>query len=253
MHAPILAGGRLGQRRPRTFFARRRCSLRRVSVPRRVERRAARGKRTYQRRERRRRVREQFDFAAPVLAQFFGVVTDAQEARLRPHGRRAVAGLVVELAADDDREIGFLHRARTHRADRRRMRRPAPGRDFPACRGTPRRWHRGIAPSSAPASCAPRPVSTSGRRACAISAAARSTSAGSGGIRRGVRARQVLRHHDTRRHGLSQHIGRNLDVHRTGGVAVAERRRGGLVQVAQQTAGDAQVRALRVTGRMMDT
>ena len=45
---------------------------------------------------------KQLDLAAAVLAQFLPVVGDADEARVRQHRRRAVARLVVELAADDD-------------------------------------------------------------------------------------------------------------------------------------------------------
>ena len=55
------------------------------------------------------------------------------------HRRRAVAQLVVELAADDDDEVRLLHRPRAHRADDRGMLRRERGRGFPACRDRARR------------------------------------------------------------------------------------------------------------------
>src|SRR5262249_21341540 len=60
--------------------------------------------------------REQLDLTAPILAQLFPAVCDADEAGVRKNGGRAVAELVVELAADDDHQIRFLHRLAAHRA-----------------------------------------------------------------------------------------------------------------------------------------
>ena len=65
------------------------------------------------------RAGEQFDLPAPVLAQLFPAVGDADEASLRKDRRRAVAQLVVEFAADDDDQIRLLHRPAAHGAHHR--------------------------------------------------------------------------------------------------------------------------------------
>ena len=71
--------------------------------------------------ERERRVREQLDFSAPVFAQFFSVIGDAQPACVGQHRRRAVAHLIIELAPQRDHQIGLFHRTRAHCADKRRV------------------------------------------------------------------------------------------------------------------------------------
>ena len=57
---------------------------------------------------------EQLRLAAAVVDQFAGAIGDPDEARIRKHGRRAVADLVVELAADQQDDVGLGHRGRAH-------------------------------------------------------------------------------------------------------------------------------------------
>ena len=64
---------------------------------------------------------EDLRIAAAVVDEFAGGVGEADELGLREHGRRAVAELVVELAADHEDRVGLGHRRGAHGADRGRM------------------------------------------------------------------------------------------------------------------------------------
>jgi hypothetical protein len=75
-----------------------------------------------ERRQREARIRVQLDLAAAIFPQLVRVVGDPDPARIRKNGGRAVAHLVVELAAHGDDEVRLLHRSRTHRADVRSVR-----------------------------------------------------------------------------------------------------------------------------------
>ena len=118
MHVAVLAGGgapkRLGvARRAPQVLAPERLGPGGIDV----QRAALQGHR--ERRQGGRRAGEQFDLPAPVLAQLFPAVGDADEAGLGKDRRRAVAQLVVEFAADDDDQIRLLHRPAAHGAHHR--------------------------------------------------------------------------------------------------------------------------------------
>ena len=81
---------------------------------------------------------KQLDRATSVLAQLLGVVADAQETRRREHGRRAVADLVVELAADR-RSRGRPRPSRARASRRRRRLRSGTSPRLSWCRGRARR------------------------------------------------------------------------------------------------------------------
>ena len=108
------------------------------------------------------------------------------------HRRRAVAQLVVELAADDDDQIRLLHRPGAHGADHRRV---VSRNEAAALLRVEIDRAGGVEEAQRaprPRPIAPRPVITSGRFAAAMIAAARSTSAGSGGMHRGGFGREIL-------------------------------------------------------------
>ena len=178
--------------------------------------------------------------AAAVVDQLARIVGDADEAGVREDGRRAVAQLVVELAADDEDEVGLGHRGGAHGADDRRDGRTGRARGSPGCRDRRHRWRRAGAPAPAPAPRAPRPVMTSGRlrRPEASTAAAigvgigrRSRAAASAAASRRARALAAP--------CVAQHVGRDLDIDRPGLAQVAHGPRHRLVQLADHLVGDA--------------
>ena len=94
------------------------------------------------RRKRELRRGEQFGLAAAIVDQFAGIVGEADEARMREHRGRAIADLIIELAADQEHDIGLGHRRGPHRRRTTRDDRPAPGLGFPGYRDKARRWRR---------------------------------------------------------------------------------------------------------------
>ena len=160
-----------------------------------VERRRRLAQGVGQGRERQAGIGQQFDLAAPVVAQFVGMVGDADEARLLEHGGRAVGHLVVELAADHQHQVGLLHGPGAHRADHRRRARRRPDRGSPACPGRRAPLASSSRVSAAPAPRAPRPVTTSGRRAARSSVGGARHLAGIGRHARTRLRRQVLVQH----------------------------------------------------------
>ena len=64
---------------------------------------------------------EQLRLTAAIVDQFAGAVGDPDEARIRKDGRRAVADLVVELAPDQQDDVGVGHRGRADGRCSRRM------------------------------------------------------------------------------------------------------------------------------------
>ncbi len=74
-------------------------------------------RRFHHRRQRQIRARQQFRRATSVVQQFARIVGDPDEPRIREHRRRAIAELVVQLAADHQHRIRLGHRCGPHGAD----------------------------------------------------------------------------------------------------------------------------------------
>ena len=188
--------------------------------------------------ERQARGRQELRLAAPVVDQLARGVRDADEARAREHRGRAIAQLVVELAPDQQHEVGLAHRRGAHRADHGRVVGRHQAAALPGCRGeraggSSRRTSSAPAPRAAPGDhqrplCRPQRVDRFRDR-------------------RGMRGQlarpprlQPLLQHQRRRHLGAQHVGRDLDVDRPGLAEIAARARHRLVELAHDLLGDAQ-------------
>ena len=84
--------------------------------------RAPRGQARGHRFKRQARMRKQLHFPSPVLSQLLRIVGNADPASVWKHRRRAVAGLVIELATYRDDEVGLLHGTGAHCTNERRVR-----------------------------------------------------------------------------------------------------------------------------------
>ena len=238
MHVAVLAGRRLAKRarvlrgashvlvakrlRPRLVESCRRSF---DSVAERVEREAG--------------CCEQLDLAAAVLAQLLPVVADAQDARVGQHRGRAVACLVVELAADDDQEIRFLHGACAHRADDADM---FAGDEIAALLRVEIHRAGAVEEPHELAAAAHRTAAGQHQRALRFANHPRRL-LDVGRIRRETARRlgiEPLAQHELRGDRLAQHVGGNLDVDGPRRVAVARGGRIRLVEIAQHVVGEAQ-------------
>ena len=188
--------------------------------------------------ERQRRRGQQFRLAASVVDQLARRIGDADEAGVREHRRRSVAELVIELAADDQHDVGLGHRGGAHGADESRM----IGRHQPAAflrveieraAGVEQPHQRGAG--------LPRAATGDDQR----------TPGGPEGVDR-LRNGGRLWHEKARRLGLdpfvehqlrghrrAQHVGRDLDIDRTGLAHIAHGARDRFVELAHHLLGDA--------------
>ena len=185
------------------------------------------------------RGRQHLRLPPPVVHQLAGIVRDPHEARVREHGRRAVAELVVELAADDEDQVGLRHRRGPDGARKGRV----VGRDQPpALLRVEVEGARGVQQAHQLLRRTPRTPAGDDQRA---PRRPQRLDRGRDRVRvRGDLARalglQPLVQHQRVRHRHAQHVGRDLDEDRPRLAQVPGRPRHRLVQLAQHLVGHAQ-------------
>ena len=190
---------------------------------------------------------QQFGLATAVVDQLAGIIRDPDEAGVRKHGRRPVGHLVVELAADQQNDIGLAHRRRTHRRHRRWMfgRHQAAAFlrvEIERAGGVEQAHERRAAPARAAAGDDQRPLGAPER----VDRRGDSRRIG------GQSPRRLVLHpfveHELRRHRRAQHVGGYFDIDRPRLTGVTHGAGDGLVQFADHLIGHAQ-RARRAADR----
>ena len=188
--------------------------------------------------ERERRSGQQLRLAAPVVDQLARGIGDADEAGVRKHRRRAVADLVVELAADHQHDVGFGHGGGAHGTDESGMvgRHQAAaflGIEIDGAAGVEQPDQLGAGLPRAAAGDDQRTP----RRPDDVD---RLRHRGRLGQEQARRLRlQPLVEHQLRRHRCAQNVGRDLDIDRAGLAQIAHRPRHRLVELAHHLLGDA--------------